>query len=409
MIEIIGKNEVKGEVSISGSKNAALPIICASLLTRGIVELTNVPKISDVLDLIDILKELNVKITFNSKKMIIDSRNIKNKILNSDSVKRIRASSYLIGVLLALFKKADIAFPGGCNLGDRNLDFHFKAILDLGGDVEIEKDMIHAQIKDVKGGGIIFERKSVGATINAMILCGMSKFTTKIYRYAKEPEVKHLSYFLKKIGYSIYEMGDYMLVAGHHRLKRKVKYKIPYDRIEAASYLFLGVKSKGLIINNAPINDMDAIFDALTKMGANYKIKKKKIYISNSIIKGIDVFARSYPGFPTDCQPLIAALLLQAESDSFIADDIYKNRFNYIKGLAAMDGIISREEGIMIKPSHLFGAVVKGYDLRGVFSLIIAATYANGKTTILDGDLAYRGYENLIEKLNNIGIKAKEI
>lgn len=402
VITIEGGYELKGCVKISGSKNAALPLICSSLLTKGIVVLKNIPRIDDVFNLIKILNILNVKTYFRGNKLKIDSRMIKYHHLMTNEVSKIRGSSYLMSVMLSLFGKCEMSFPGGCNLGARNLNYHFDAFIALGCIVD-NNNFIKLELKRNKPHDVCFNNKSVGATINAIILAGYLGKAIRIYHYANEPEVYETINFLRKIGYRIYEMKDYLLLT-RRRLKQKISHKNRYDRIECASYLMLGALSKKLIVKNCPIKDLREVLRRLKEINLKMKIKRNKIIVRKSYLVGTSIEATSYPGFPTDAQPLITALLTQAKGASSIRDTIYPKRFNYVYALKQMSADVEiLNNMLIIKPKKLYGAVVKGYDLRGVFAIIIAACIATGKTTILDGDIAFRGYENLVLKLKGIG------
>lgn len=402
VITIEGGYELKGCVKISGSKNAALPLICSSLLTKGIVVLKNIPRIDDVFNLIKILNILNVKTYFRGNKLKIDSRMIKYHHLMTNEVSKIRGSSYLMSVMLSLFGKCEMSFPGGCNLGARNLNYHFDAFIALGC-IADNNNFIKLELKRNKPHDVCFNNKSVGATINAIILAGYLGKAIRIYHYANEPEVYETINFLRKIGYRIYEMKDYLLLT-RRRLKHKISHKNRYDRIECASYLMLGALSKKLIVKNCPIKDLREVLRRLKEINLKMKIKRNKIIVRKSYLVGTSIEATSYPGFPTDAQPLITALLTQAKGASSIRDTIYPKRFNYVYALKQMSADVEiLNNMLIIKPKKLYGAVVKGYDLRGVFAIIIAACIATGKTTILDGDIAFRGYENLVLKLKGIG------
>lgn len=408
MLELIGGSKIKGKVKISGSKNSSLPIICAAILNKGKTTLYNVPEISDIFDLIEILKYLNIKITFDKNKLKIDSTEIQNAVLNQDEVKKIRGSAYLLGVLLCLFKKVQMAFPGGCKLGDRNLDFHFDAFEKMGASIFLD-DEINIDYKKLNGATINFKKMSVGATINAIILAGICPSPVKIYRYSKEPEVIHLIDFLKVMGYRIYQMNEYLLISHHKPLKKDLNYIIKSDRIESYSYAYLGTVSKRLRIKNVIHSELASLYDSFDKMNVKYKIKKDSLIVYKSNIKGVDIKASNYPKFPTDAQPLIASVLTKASGSSLIEDEIYPTRFRYTEGLKAMGADLVVDNCLKIKEANLTGAVVKGYDLRGCFSLVIAGCMAHGKTTILDGELAFRGYEALIDKLCKIGVKIRQI
>ncbi len=407
MIRINGGSKISGSVNISGSKNTALPLICAALLTKGVVVIKNVPRIDDVFALLEVVKALNVEVTFNKNVLKLDSRNIAYKSLVINAVTKIRASSYMMGVMLALFNKVQLAYPGGCDLGTRGLDFHYMAFTSLGyriknnGFIEGEKISDHPH-------DVFFKTRSVGATINALFLAGYLNKVVKIYYYANEPEVKAIIKFLRKIGYKIYEMKDYLLIASKSRLKRYVRFDNLYDRIESASYLMIGLLSNRLVIKHSPNEHMRQVIKQLKEMGGKIKVRKHKLIAKKSDLLGTRVYASSYPGFPTDCQPLIAALALYAKTPSIIKDNIYSSRFAYAKSFLMMNAKVEKKEDYLyVHPSKLEGSVVKGYDLRGVFAVLIASLYAKGTTTILDGEIAKRGYEDLENKLKKIGVDIK--
>ncbi len=407
MIRINGGNRIGGKIRVSGSKNTALPLICGALLTKGVVVIRNVPRIDDVFVLLEIIKSLNVKIAFNNNRLKIDSRNICYKSLAIKNVTKIRASSYLMGVMLALFNKFQMSYPGGCDLGGRGLDFHYMAFTSLGYRITTNGLIEGEKISDYPHD-VYFKTRSVGATINALFLAGYLNRVVKIYYFALEPEVKEVIRFLRKIGYKIYEMKDYLLIASKSKLKRYVVYDNVYDRIEAASYLMIGLLSKSLTIKNSPNEHMTQVIKQLREMGGKIKVRRHKLIAKKTPLYGTRVYASSYPGFPTDCQPLIAALALYASTTTVIKDNIYLNRFAYAKAFLMMNANIRKvDDFLYISPSELEGAVVKGFDLRGVFAVIIASLFAKGTTVILDGEIAKRGYENLEFKLKNIGVDIK--
>ena len=325
-----------------------------------------------------------------------------------DIASRQNISEKYLEQIIALFNKAVMDFPGGCNIGDRSLDFHFEVFKKMGVQIFLSQD-ISMKCDKFNGCTISFVKKSVGATINTLILAGYCSKPVKIYRYSLEPEVIHTIEFLKKIGYRIHFMKDYLLVSYHRPYKKKYTYTIVEDRIEAISYALIGLSSKKLKLINVPHKELISFYECLDQMGANYKIVKNKLIIKKSNLKPVNVVASTYPAFPTDAQPLIAALLATVDGTSKVVDTIFKDRFNYANSLKAMGAKITTDNGIIITGTKLSGAVVKGFDLRGVFALIIAAISASGKTTILDGEIAKRGYEDLINKLIKIGVKIRYI
>lgn len=409
MLQIEESSDVKGTVKISGSKNSALPLIVVSLLTRGKATLKNIPNIEDVNVLLKIIKRLNVKYNFNNNILKINSSKIKYKDLIIEDVRKIRASSYLISVMLVLFNKCKMAYPGGCNLGDRNLNYHFNSFRCMGFKVK-EEGIIDIEKESNNYTDINFSTKSVGATINSIIVAGSLNKTIKIYNYSKEPEVINVIKFLRKIGYSIYEMKDYLLVIKKGRIKKNIKFKNSFDRIEGISYVMIGLLSKKLKIKNINSKEIKEVIKIIKQMNGNIKCRRNTIYAYKSIMKPYNLISAPYPLFPTDAQPLMASLMLSIDGVSTIRDLVYKDRFNYSIGLKQMNGNVYKKENMLfINKSNLIANVVKGYDLRGVFSLIIASIQAKGTTTILDGDIAFRGYENLVYKLNKINVNIKHI
>lgn len=405
MLQIEKSSNIKGTVKISGSKNSALPLIVSSLLTKGRVTLKNIPNIEDVNVLLKIIKRLNVKYSFCNNILTMDSSKIKYKDLVIEDVKKIRASSYLMSVMLFLFEKCRISYPGGCKLGKRSLDYHFNAFRCMG--YKVKEEGIIDIVKDTKNYcDINFVNKTVGGTINAIILAGSLNKVIKIYNYSKEPEVCDVIRFLRKIGYSIYEMKDYLLVSKKVRIKRKVTFKNSYDRIESISYIMVGLLSDKLKIKNVNIKDIKEVIKVVKQMNGNIKYRKNTLYVKKSIMKPYNLICAPYPLFPTDAQPLIASIMLKIDGISSLNDLVYKDRFNYSVGFKSLNGNVYKKDNVLyINKSNLIGNVVKGYDLRGVFSLILAGIQAKGTTTILDGDIAFRGYENLIDKLTEIGVK----
>jgi len=413
-LEVFGANKLKGQIKISGSKNASLPILAATLLSNKKVYLNNLPKVEDIQTMIDLLKSLGSKIKFNKKNLIINNFNQKKKIASYNLVKTMRAGILVLGPLLAKFGNAKVSLPGGCAIGTRPVDIHLKALSKLGVKYKIIQGYVHASApKGLIGSKIFFSKISVGATENLIIAACLAKGTTILNNCAIEPEIKDLVNFLLKTGCNIKWLAKRSLkIIGVDQIK-ETKYSVMFDRIEAGTYLIAAAATEGsLKIKNVIPNILLTEIKILKKIGAKINIKKNEIYIKgNKKIKSVNIKTAPYPGFPTDLQAQIMVLLCKANKKSFVKEEIFENRFMHVAELNRMGAQISTNGNkALIKGNTKFAAAeLMATDLRASVSLILAALTAKGKSVINRIYHLDRGYENIEKKLKKVGAKIKRV
>lgn len=406
---INGGKKLSGEVFISGAKNSVLPILAGSILNCGVTVLTNVPLLSDVLVCIDILKELGAFVYYENNKMIIDSTNINNTTIPNSLVEKMRSSIIFLGSLLGRFKSAKIGFPGGCKLGKRPIDFHIDAFTKLGVNICCEEDLIIANCDEIVGNVICLPFASVGATQNIILCSVISKGKTVIKNPAKEPEIIDLQNFLNSMGADILGAGtDTIIINGVDGLKKYCEFNIMPDRIEAGTFLCLSACNKANItIKNIIPNHLISLIELLQNAGCKFEIGSNYITIfSPEKLKNIDfVKTAPYPFFPTDLQPQLMATLAIANGSSIIKEEIFEARNMHISELNKMGAnITDNQNTFFVKGTDfLTGTEVFAKDLRGGASLIIAGLCASGKTTVYGAKYIKRGYENIENKLQNLG------
>lgn len=413
-IIIQGGNPLKGEVHISGAKNSALPILAASLLAEGESILRNMPAVQDVSTLLKILSSLGTKVE--QKKGEIKIVPFINKPFASyEFVSTMRASICLLGPLLAKKGAAKISLPGGCAIGPRPIDLHLKGLQKLGAETKIENGYIVAHGK-LKGNNIDLKGpfgSSVLATANIMMAASLAPGKTNIFHPAKEPEIVDLANFLNKMGANIKGAGTRKIeIKGVDKL-RGAEYTIIADRIEAATYIIAAAITQGKIkIKGVNPEHLTFALKKLRQAGVEISLNSSQITVQNSQrLHPLHLSATVYPGFPTDIQPLMAALLCLADGKSVLKEEIYFHRFVYVGELQRMGGnIIPRETGIIIRGIKNFkGAKVMASDLRAGAALILAGLAADGETDISRVYHLDRGYENLVEKLSALGAKIRRV
>ena len=413
-LEVFGANKLKGQIKISGSKNASLPILAATLLSNKKVYLNNLPKVEDIQTMIDLLKSLGSKIKFNKKNLIIDNFDQKKKIASYNLVKTMRAGILVLGPLLAKFGIAKVSLPGGCAIGTRPVDIHLKALSKLGVKYKIIQGYVHASApKGLIGSKIFFSKISVGATENLIIAACLAKGTTILNNCAIEPEIKDLVNFLLKTGCNIKWLAKRSLkIIGVDQIK-ETKYSVMFDRIEAGTYLIAAAATEGsLKIKNVIPNILSTEIKILKKIGAKINIKKNEIFIKgNKKIKSVNIKTAPYPGFPTDLQAQIMVLLCKANKKSFVKEEIFENRFMHVAELNRMGAQISTNGNkALIQGNTKFAAAeLMATDLRASVSLILASLTAKGKSVINRIYHLDRGYENLEKKLKKVGAKIKRV
>ena len=408
---INGGKILSGSVRISGAKNSAVALIPAAILSDDIVKINGVPNISDIKALEEILVYLGAKITNKNGKIVIDTKEILNKEIPEHVSKKLRASYYFMSVLLGKYKKVSMYFPGGCNIGKRPIDQTLKAFRALGATV-IEKDNKYDIYADeLIGNEINLDMPSVGATINAIFASVKAKGQTIINNSAQEPEIDNVIDFLNNMGADIKRDKTSIIINGVEHLHSSEINVIP-DRIEAGTYLILGALiGNNLKVENVIPEHISSLLDKFDEMGVNYKIDKNSIIVSKTDnLKPVEVITKGYPGFATDLQQPFTVLLTQCDGVSHLTETIYENRFQNIEYLNSMGANIKiNERTIEITgKTKLTANTVKATDLRAGACMVLASLIADGKTIIEDINHVLRGYENIIQKLQNIGAKIEE-
>ncbi len=413
-LEVFGAHKLKGQINISGSKNASLPILASSLLTTKKIYLNNLPKVKDIETMINLLKSLGSKTKFIKKKLVIDNSNQKKNFASYSLVKTMRAGILVLGPLLAKFGSAKVSLPGGCAIGARPVDIHLKALSKLGVKYKIVQGYVHARAPNgLIGSKIRFSKISVGATENLIIAASFAKGNTILSNCAIEPEIKDLVNFLIKAGCNIKWIAKRTIKIVGVKKINKINYQIMFDRIEAGTYLIAAAVTEGnLRIKNVIPKIIQTEINILKKMGAKIKTKKNEIHIlGNKKIKSKNIKTAPYPGFPTDLQAQIMVLLCKANKKSLIKEDIFENRFMHVAELNRMGAQISvNGNKALVKGNINFSsAELMATDLRASVSLILAALTANGKTVINRIYHLDRGYDNIEKKLKKVGAKIRRI
>ena len=407
-IKVIGKQTLSGKIYISGSKNSVVSLLPAAILSDECV-IEKVPHISDVLDLEDILRFLNVRFSLESGTIHLDSRQMVNKPILEEYSSKLRASYYFMGAMLARFNKVEISFPGGCNIGKRSFDFHLKGFEKLGAKVTISDDLYRIEADELKGAVIDLPFPSVGATVNILLAAVKASGKSVINNAACEPEIENLIEFLISMGAKIKGVGTNRLeIEGVSKLSGG-RVKVIPDRIEAGTYILAGVMNgDNLEICDVRPDHLTSFFEVLDEMGAKYKIEGDRVITNKSLkLKPVNIETAVYPGFPTDLQQPITTLLLNADGVSTVRETIYENRFQNTKYLNEMGAHIE-VLGDTIKvygPTFLEGRFVRTSDLRAGAALVLAALQASGETMISDIKHLLRGYSDLIKKLTDVGAK----
>jgi len=405
---IKGKKILSGSINISGSKNATLPILAATILTNKSLVLKNIPLVQDVYTMINLLKYigLNVKISKKKKTLnILNNKNLKT-IAPYNLLKTMRAGVLVLGPLLAKYKKAKVSLPGGCAIGTRPVDLHLFALEKLGAKIKIKDGYIYASTKNgLKGNIIKFPSISVGATENAILAAVSASGKTIIHNCAIEPEIQDMVLFLKKIGCNIKFIGKRkILIIGVSEFK-SANHEIIFDRIELGTYLIAGaLVGKKIILKKIKSSVINTEIKILKKMGVKMKVEKNKITVFESKkINNIIIKTEAYPGFPTDLQAQIMVLMSKAKGISKVQESIFENRFMHVPELKRMGAKINIKKNIAIitGPNNLSGAEVMATDLRASVSLVLAALVSENRTVINRIYHLDRGYEDLEKKLRS--------
>ena len=405
---IKGGNPLNGEVEISGAKNAALAILAAAIMTDETVTIDNLPDVRDINVLLKSIEEIGAVVNRVDRHCVkINGGTINSVVVDYEHIKKIRASYYLLGALLGRFKKAEVALPGGCEIGTRPIDQHIKGFKALGSEVLIEHGMIKTNAEELEGNHIYMDVVSVGATINVMLAATLANGKTIIENAAKEPHIVDVANMLNSMGANIKGAGtDVIRIRGVEKL-HKTEYSVIPDQIEAGTFMFAAAATNGnVLVKNVIPKHLEAITAKLLEMGAQIEEFDDAVrVVATKRSRPTNIKTLPYPGFPTDMQPQMAVLLTVADGTSIVSEGVWDNRFRYVDQLIRMganvqvDGTLAVFQGV----EELTGAPVKADDLRAGAAMIIAGLMARGITEIEDIIYIDRGYEDFVEKFRNIG------
>lgn len=413
---IYGGNPLKGEVRVSGAKNSVLKLMAASLLTDEPVYLSNVPDITDVHVMMQVLEHLGAGASYDDGEMKLTSEDLKKYEAPFELVSKMRASFNVIGSLLGRYKKARVSLPGGCSIGKRGIDLHIKGLEALGATVEIKHGFVEAHADKLVGSDILLDLPSVGATENIMVAAVLAEGTTKISNAAQEPEIIDLADFLNAIGANVEGAGTNEILI--HGVSAEdlhgAQFSVMPDRIESATYLLAAAATQGdVTVTHTRPNSYSSLTHKLSEMGAEISYPTPdQVHIKvTSRLKGQNVDTLPYPGFPTDLQAPMMSLLAISEGNSVVRETIYENRFRHVGSLKRMGAKIEQDGNIAIVTGVdcLSGAEVKASDLRAGAAMVIAGLVADGYTEISELHHLDRGYEKLEEKLTKLGANIKRV
>ena len=408
---IEGGKKLEGTVKISGSKNASLPILAATILSEKTNKLYNVPQIKDTKTTLEILKLLGCKIKQNSGKIEINSKHITKTEIPEHLMREMRSTVIMAGALLGRFKEVTFSYPGGCDIGSRPIDLHINAFKKLGVEITEEAGFIKCKANKIIGTNIDLDFPSVGATENIILATVLSTGTTTINNAAMEPEIIDMVQFLKKMGAKIQGEGTNQIIIDGVEKLSGVSYNIMPDRIEAGTILCAVAATGGnVILDNVMPEHLTAVINKLEETGCKIEINNKKITLNApKKLKSIDIKTMTYPGFPTDLQQIFAAMLVKASGTSIIVENIFESRYKYISELRKMGAKVTVEgKTAIIKGTRKINATtVVCTDLRGGAALVIAGLMAKGKSRVENIGYIQRGYENLENKLGILGAKIK--
>ncbi len=416
VFEIEGGKKMKGEIIVSGSKNATTPILSATLLTKETCVISNIPLIEDVFRMIEIIESMGAIVEWRGKRTVaITAKDIDPKKIDIEAIKKIRSSILLLGALSARFDDFIFHHPGGCVIGARPVGTHFDALQKMGIDITSDEKKYHIDARKKHSANVVLREFSVTATENAMMLAASLPGKTFIKIAGAEPHIEDLGKFLCAMGAKIKGLGTHTLeIVGSEKL-RGVRHTVIPDHNEAGTFLILGVATGSPItVKNARIEHLDLVVEKLREFGADFVIQKNAITVipAKKLRAVAKLDTRTYPGLPTDVQAPFGVLASQAIGDTLIFDTIFEGRFNYISELIKMGAqatVLNPHQVIVSGKTQLRGTLIKSYDLRAGAALIIAALCARGKTIIEDIYQVDRGYERIEERLQKIGASIKRV
>jgi UDP-N-acetylglucosamine 1-carboxyvinyltransferase len=414
---IEGPSTLHGTVQISSAKNATLPILVATLLCPYPVKFTKIPELMDVSTILKILQSLGLKVTKNGDELITDASHLNNQHADYSLVKTMRASVLVLGPLLARYGEASVSLPGGCAIGARPVDIHLMGMEKLGAEINIENGYIKAKCKKLIGATITLPFPSVGATENLMMAGALAEGNTIIENAAMEPEIDDLADFLMEQGIKVEGAGTSRITihgVDIKDLKPSLKsYRVIGDRIEAATFIIAAIMSGGDVrVEGFNPKHLDYVLETLTKMGANLEIGQNNVHVKKSEkLKGLALETAPYPGFPTDVQAQMMALMSVVEGNSIITESIFENRFMHVPEMGRMGAriMLKGNSAIIEGVDSLSGAPVMCTDLRASAALVLCALVAHGKSEIQRVYHLDRGYEKIDEKLSGLGAKIKRL
>lgn len=412
-IKVVGGEQLKGELKIQGSKNAALPLIAATILNKGVTVLKNCPKILDVFHMIRILEELGCKTNWIGNALYVDSATLKSNSVSEESVSKMRSSILYLGALLGRCHEVTIAYPGGCSIGKRPIDYHLNAIKKMNVVQEFlgeDEDIIHCYSTGITGNDIFLEFPSVGATQNVILTAVLSTGVTRIFNAAREPEVIELCNYLIEAGAKIGGKGSAFIEVEGVKKLHDVEYTLSSDRIVAGTYMTAIAASYGdAILTNVPMRQLDSIIRALRRVGCSIEAGEDSLKICRrQKLQPIELLkTQPYPGFPTDMQSQMMTILCLADGKSTIIEEIFESRYQNVYELKKMGAMICLEatgnKAIIAGVKKLHGAIVEAHDLRGGAALVIAGLAAEGTTIIREATCIERGYEDICRDLSILG------
>ncbi len=411
---IKGGNPLVGEVEIGGAKNAALAILAAAAMTDETVVIENVPDLRDTMVMLQAMESIGVQVERENRHTVrINAKNIRNLVIEDDGIKKIRASYYFLGALLGRYKKAEVALPGGCNIGLRPIDQHIKGFRALGAEVRIEHGLIITEAERLRGSHIYFDGVTVGATINVMLAAALAEGQTIIENAAKEPHVVDVANFLNSMGASIKGAGtDVVRIRGVQKL-HGTEYTVIPDQIEAGTFMFAAAVTKGDVTVKSVIpKHLESISAKLMEIGCEVEESDDAVrVVAAKPLTHTQVKTLPYPGFPTDMQPQITVALGLSRGISIVTESIFENRFKYVDELTRMGASIKVESNTAIIDgvAKYTGASLTAPDLRAGAALVTAALAAEGVSTIDDVNFIERGYEDFPQKLQSLGAQIEKV
>lgn len=416
-IEVIGGEQLKGELKIQGSKNAALPVIAATILNKGVTVLRNCPRILDVYHMINVLEELGCSTSWETDVLIVDSAGVISSSVSEESVRKMRSSILFLGALLGRFKEVTIAYPGGCSIGKRPIDYHLASLKRMNVMQEFSgpnDSIIHCHTDKIIGNDIFLEFPSVGATQNVILSAVLSEGVTRIFNAAREPEVWELCNYLVEAGARICGKGTAFIEVEGIKKLHDVEYTLPSDRIVAGTYMAAIAATNGnAVFLDTPVRQIETVIRTMQKTGCRIETNDNimKISCTERLLPVELLRTRPYPGFPTDMQSQMMTILCLADGRSTVVEEIFESRFQNVDELRKMGAIINLDasgrsaevEGVM----NLNSATVTAHDLRGGAALVVAGLSASGTTIVRDATCIERGYEDICRDMSILGAKIR--